>query len=272
MIAEEVRILDIDPAHWANLIGLIAEREVALPLRAPTFALVLTRDGQAVKAIHSARGVVRGYRLPASGKAADVAKDLGADRVAVFDVDLFSRIFDAGQRTLAFGADLADQVAAMWNAGSAAARAEIAWHPGPPIDGRPIVVPRIRRWLARVWPDGRTVVFAVFDEGTVHTSLILGKQEGRVELVTTLAGIDTTGLVPSRWRTEHRAILARVAKAHGRPVLGLFLSRRTFQEMRAGRRPLRYLLEAHRRGTAVIAPFPFRLRVLLRLATEFGLG
>ena len=272
MIAEEPRILDVDPGHWANLIGLFAEREPAPPGKAATFALVLTRDGQAVKAIHSARGVVRGYRLPASGKIQDVAKDLGADRVAMGEVDAVARIYDAAQRAFAWDDDLDKQLIDMLNAGAAAEREAIRWHPRPPPRLRRVNYERLRRWFERLWPDGRTVAFVVFDQGQVHASLILGKEEGRVALLTTLAGVDTAGLAPGRWRKDARFLLARIAKAHGKPYLGLFLSRRTFQELRAGRLPLRYLLEARRRGTAVIAPFPFRLRVLAKLAAALRLA
>ena len=272
MIAEEPRIVDIDPAHWANLIALIAEKEPAPPGKAATFALVLTRGGQAVKAIHGTRGVVRGYRLPASGKLKEVAADLGADRVAMCDVDAFARIFDAGQRAFAWDDDWDKQVIDMLNAGAAAEREAVQWYPKPPFRLRRLNHARLRKWFERLWPDGRTAAFVVFDEGRVFTSLILGKEEGRVALLTTLAGVDTAGFAPARWRKDARLLVSRIGKAHGKPFVGLFLARRTFQEMRAGRLPLRYLLEARRRGTAVIAPFPFRLRVLLRLAAALRIA
>ena len=265
MIAEEPRIVDINGDHWRNLMRLIGGEGQVPPERKRSWALVLTRNGAAVKAIHSERGAIRGYELPPSGRLRRAARELQVDRLAVCEVDAFARIFDAANRAPDYDEDLAKQAIDLANAGFAAGRQEIRWYPRRPFRWRRLSYRRAQRILGWLVPDGRTLALVVFDGDGVHTSLILGKEEGHLSLMTTLDSVDLRGLKLDRWRGEVPPLLERIAGAHGRVHAGLFLQRRTFEEMRAGPRPLRFLLEARARGTAVIRPFPFRLRLVLGL-------
>lgn len=263
MIAQEPQINRIDPRHWANLMDLFQAEQKPKG----SIALVLTRQGQAVKTIHSERGVLLGYRPPKNGSLRKIRKDIGADTLGMCELDAIARIFDATQRAMPYDADLAQQFISMFNAGFATAQELIKWSPRPPLRLRKLSYRRGQKILDWLLPDGRSLLFVVVDQKEVFTSLIIGKQNGDLSGLTTLQAVDDSGFDPARWADQAKALTDKVGKIYGPVHAGLFLTKRTFDEMKSGRRPIRFLREAQKRGTVVIKPYPLKWRLILALAS-----
>lgn len=270
MISEDIRVVDIDARHWINLIGLFGE-----PLRPGakrSLALILTKDGRAVKAVHSRRGLVPGYRLPEKGGLEQARKELGASRVIAAEADLLPRILHAWQSAIDLDDDYARQIMESIRAVLPEIRGGVRFHPPLPFRVRLPSTRTAQRLLDWGFPDGRTLVLGVFEQGGIHTSLILGKDDGDLDLLSTFDALDLSGLDLADWRGCCEKILQRTAQRFAKPWTGIFMERRTFLEMRAGARPLRFLLEARARGTAVVRPLPLRISLALRVLSRFGVA
>lgn len=261
MLSRDVLAVDIDARHWRGLLGLFSGAGLVFP---PTLYLVMS-EGRCVKAIHNKRGPILGLDFEEDRDPAErLLGEYGVERVALVDAALLRRFMHAWQSAFDPAADWDDQIRAIAEAAIAASFDEIRWRPSPPPRPR-LPKPPSAGLLKWGWPDHTCVGLFVFDDKSPHTSLILGKRDGKIALMTTL---DAFGLAdgPLDRRTQREAV-AELCARQFMPLHGaLWIEKKTWDEMLAAGRPLTFLRLAERRGRAAIWPKPFAWRAGLALA------
>ena len=127
MIAPDVKIVDIDGRHWTNLLTLY--RTLFKTEKSPTSHLiVLHREGHCLKAHHSRKGVLLGYKLEPEDTAETLTAREGVDRVFLVEDEALRRIFADFQSTIDLEDEFLEQGLSVYNA----LRAEIGLRAAQP--------------------------------------------------------------------------------------------------------------------------------------------
>jgi len=264
VLAEQVLVIDTDVRHWINLLSLFGGADQPRPSW-----LVCILDGdQCLKAIHTKKGPLWGFSFPGREHLDLAAEQAGADYVLCLPRGGLQEIFYHAQNRVKPFDDYVKQILDLTEGVREALQHVATWYPRKPFE---LVLPpyeKMQNLLDKVWPDGSTVGFFVFEHTRPFTSLILGKEGGNISLITSL---DALGMANesldfrTNFKTYGELIASRFAPLHA----ALFIELSSFRELRAGPRPLSYLHLAERRGRALIYPKPRKLRFLLWLARAF---
>lgn len=263
MLDENILVIDIDPEHWARLLGFFGNEK----RDNPSILLLLVEKGVCLKALHLETGAILNFDY-GTGDLAKIADREGVDFVGRVDRGFLQQAFAAGQRDVHFDDDYVSQLMTLFNSVIDYTEEEIAWHPHRPRDWRPLFYERAQKLFDRFLPDGRTFLFLLVHQGRPYTSLILGKRSGDLSLMTTL---DTIGRAhePLDPETDLPQIIETIEEKFEPVHLTFVMEKRAFEEMLAGRRPITYLRAAIRHGRAFLEPFRWRLRLVLWAARVF---
>lgn len=240
MIDPAIRIVDLDPREWKNLLRFLS---TPAPLPGPEGArrsggLIVLYDGaRVVKAIHTARGRVADLAWNGPEALKPLARAQGVRWVIALREDALDELMHRvqervtiGQDSLSQGLEWARAVRELLQEG------QIAVHPRP-LEGVPIPqASTLARALDLALPDDRTAVVYLFDGPEVWTSLIVRKTRGVIDLV---AGHRALGLHPAELKSflDYPRILDAVRRKFGEPHFGFFAERSTAQRLLADSRP-----------------------------------
>jgi hypothetical protein len=263
MLSRDIRIIDVDPRHWVNCLGLFRREKDK-----KAFLVLVVDNEKCLKALHSAKGPILGFEFPGVEHLEKIRREQAVDLVAVVPSDLVFRFFSAWQTALRRGDDWDRQIFTMIETAKTFTRRDITWHPAPPLRFPDINLDRIERILGRLWPDDTCLGFFAFEGKTPFTSLILGKKASKITLLTTL---DTFGLAdgPLDWRAQKGVVAALCKERFGPLHAALWIELASLRELAAGPLPLTYLHLAQKRGRAALWPRPLAWRILMLLARHF---
>ncbi|MCB9488091.1 MAG: hypothetical protein H6684_05125 [Deltaproteobacteria bacterium] len=264
MLSPDVQIVDIDGRHWKNLLDLPNG-----PKRWSTFLLIFMRDDECVKALRVPGGPIPNFEFVGDENLAPLAKKYGVDYVAVAPVALLRRVFSQAQNAVRRADDWDQQIRSMVTTVSALVRSEVRWYPRAPrfvpkVDGE-----KLGGWIERLWPDGTAIGLFAFDGTRPHTSLIVGKEGGKITRMTTL---DYFGMAdgPLHWPVAQGEIYMRCRDEFLPLHVAFWFERESLEEMLAGPKGLSYFHLACKRRRASMMPAPFKWRALLWAARVFG--
>jgi hypothetical protein len=229
---------------------------------------MLVEGEHCLKAWHSRKGVLWGFRFAGMDHLEEAREAAGADTVLCLPRGALQEIFYHAQVAVHASDDYDKQLYDLLTAGREALNQAAIWHPAKPFQLNLPPYERITKRFRQLWPDGTTLGFVLLDEGRVHTSALLGKDHGEIHLFTTLDafGFSEQGL---DLRTGPRTVAEMTARRFAPLHTALFMELAAWREMTAGPRPLTYLRLAERRGRAVMYPKPFGLRLALWAARAF---
>lgn len=268
MLSPELRIQDMDPEHWANLmramhpppggdpqpelwgpLGLLAratarepepEASTALSPRMP--ALVLLRGGRVLRIVIWGGGPLAATELPASELSSVGPAELRAlaERhrlpfIVALETTVLPELWAEVQSAISPGEDYVAQ-------GLAAARV-LREALGKTVFVEPRVMglmplpsyPLLQATLNQILPDDRSVVFYLVDQGRVWTSLIVVKRAGDICLLTSHAAI-ADRVQFSSIRSDAPTVLRAVGERFAPAQVGIFLPLRVWHELIAGDR------------------------------------
>ncbi len=264
MLAEQVLVIDTDVRHWINLLALFGKFNQPKPVW-----LILLLDGdRCVKAFHTQKGPLWGYAFPGREHLAMAAEQANVEYVLCLPRGGLQEVFYHAQSRVKPFDDYVKQMLDLIGGAREALEELAEWYPHPPdmIDLPDYEL--MQKLMDKQWPDGTTLGFFVFERTRPYTSLILGKEGGHINLITSL---DALGMAnesldfATHYRQYGEMIAQRFAPLHA----ALFIELSSWREMRAGPKPLTYLHLAEQRGRARIYPRPRKLRFLLWLARTF---
>lgn len=242
MLSPEIRITDVDGAHWVNLLALARRSNVVRRGWIVAFVDPATDDGvppRVVRALRSGAGEIDPASIEWHGPETPlepIRRAHDVDRVLVVEDGAFATLLHDAEGKLDAQQDYVEQWLHILRAG----RERI----GKGLYLEPRVLTRfpipsyaaVQGTFDRLWPDGRTLVLYVMDGDAVHTSMILGKRGGDIELLTTHAAIAGDVTIGRGWRREYRNVLAAVKERFGTPHLGIFLDLDTWRRAAEGPR------------------------------------
>jgi len=263
MLSDRVMVIDTDARHWLNLIGLFSDNK-----EPPSVLLCLMEDNHCIKAIHTIKGVLWGFAFPGENKLDQALELAGADYALLLPQRALAQMFYEAQSAVDlhdnYVKQLMDLIAGVKNV----LDEQAVWYPEKPYRFEPPAYEKIEKTFNRIWPDDSTIGFFVFENTRPFTSLIVGKEGGKISLITSL---DALGMADQAldfrngYQTYGEMIAQRFAPLH----TALFIELGCFHELRAGAKPLSYLYLAEQRGRARLWPKPFKLRFALWAARKF---
>ncbi|MDP8254615.1 MAG: hypothetical protein P9M14_02590 [Candidatus Alcyoniella australis] len=258
----------LDGRQWANLVALFSGGRSR---RRRKILLLLQRDGEVLKALHSQRGVLRGVR-PDLERLDLAAQEHDAELVICLCPEDIGAVFTAAESQLDPRADYVEQILGLVRDATATVRSRVQYWPKPPRRLRLPSFRRVQRVFNMLWPDASSIGLFVLEDGAsgLHASLLLTKDDGRiVELCDSealqLEGADLDGFTTVTASIEH----ALAARQHP-PLCNLFIERATLLEVGRSRRRVAALLSVRRQGRALLRPYPLKLRLVLQLLRLLG--
>lgn len=271
MIAWDVRVQGFDARAFTNLIALFAPNVVFRRERDPagsdapeiepldeasaeregdeegakrakpdgSLVVVVSREGELLKAFHTVRGRVRDLTLGAPtpdapfGPLEGLPERYDARRVVAMREGTLAELFERASTRM----HREDDYLTQWLHIARAIREELdagrlAVHPRPlvaiPIPSSALV----HRTLDTILPDDHAFVLAVWREHALHTAIAVRRRAGQIDWI---AGPDEllawTGPLGGDWRRDHRVLEEAVA-AHVAPVhLGLYGDLRSIRRL-----------------------------------------
>lgn len=258
MISPSIDISWIDGTHWARLLSLGGGGGSP-----PPFLIVVHEGGRCLKAIHTVRG-----RIPPSAVGAlDPMENLrvrwGAKGVLLLERGAPRKLLARAEGRIDPDWDYLRQGVEYLRGLRKERGRSIRIHPDP--IRRLVPLPHaLTQWVFnRAWPDGSSIVFALFEGEEPWTSLVLRKRGGDVDLMTTFGRF--AGRLPAagRWQERVGGILDVVRREVAPPHLALMAERGGFMEVLQGGGPRR-LRELQGEGRVILAPAPRLLRWSLR--------
>lgn len=264
MLDENVQMTDLDAQHWKNLIQLFSGR----PKPPKPDILFLMVDGdRCLKALHNKKGALRNFDYGEK----DLALIAEREKVAYvtrFNRDFLPGAFAAAEANFDLDANYAMQMMTLYNQAIAFTAVNMEWYPERYNKRRPLNYKRGQKNLNRIIPDNHCFFLCVLEDGLPHSSLIIGKANGKINLLTTL---DAFGLAHEAFdpKTDLEQVEGLI-KEHFNPVhLSFVIERKVFESMLASKQPVSTLCQAIEEQRALFSPFRFRLRLLLWLARKF---
>lgn len=233
MIDPAIRIVDLDPREWKNLLRFLST-PAPLPgseARRSGGLFVLHTGGRVLKAVHTEKGRVGGLVWEGNAALRALARAQGVRWVAAAEDgaldELLHRVQERvriEQDALAQGLVWARAVHEMLQEG------HIAVYPRP-LKGVPIPqASTIMRAFDIALPDDRVAVAYLFDGPEVWSSIVVRKTKGAIDLV---AGHRALGLHPAEVRSflDYPRILDAVKRKFGEPYVGFFAEHRTVERL-----------------------------------------
>jgi hypothetical protein len=286
MISPELRLCDIDPEGWANLMHLMrpppggdpapsslgplarlaratnAEQRSTTALSPEMPALVLCRGDRVLRIARLGGGTMPEGEL--TSVSADVLRAFRKRHrlplVVAVDVDALPELWADAQAAVRPGEDYVAQQLAMVRVLRQAIGQSV--HVDPGIAGR-LPLPGyavLQTTFNQLLPDDRSFVFYLVDGGRVWTSLIAAKAGGDVYLVTSHAAV-ASRVRFSSIRADAPAVVRAVGERFDPVHIGLFLPLRVWHEAIAGDRSA--IARALGGRQAVLDPAPSWLMALV---------
>jgi len=263
VLSPDIAILDIDARHWRNLIKLFGSGKDGRGN-----LLVFQKDGECVKAIHTKRGAILDFVLPDKEHWGALLEEIDADRMGIMPIDLPRKFLFAAQGSFFRDDDWDHQIMMIIEALKPFVREEIEWFPGAPNRIPELDPEKIDDYFDKFWPDKSCVGFFVFEGRRPYTSVILGKNKGRIDLFTTLDAFQLAD-GPLDWGRDAKRVAEICAEIHYPLHAALWIELETLREMTKGGKPISFLRLARSRGRAALWPAPVKWRLYLWLARVF---
>ena len=269
MIAKDIQVVDIDPFQWVNLFTVFAkEKTDGKKKRLPTLT-IYHDNGKVLKALHSEKGVLRNFSVNSFEPLQSILAEHNLGSIQLIEASALENIFSRFQRNLNMTDDLVKQGLTIYDVVRSEIGKGIKIYPAPRLPG--ISYKFIQRIFNFILKDETSFVFYVFDNNKVYTSLIIGKKDGDIFLFTTQDTLTAEGLNATNPRSDHATIEIGIKKKFGlEPGIGIYAHLEEIRKYASRGKLIGGLRRMHRRGTALLHPFPLRMRILFWLADIFG--
>ncbi|MCR4316752.1 MAG: hypothetical protein NUW37_10425 [Planctomycetes bacterium] len=268
MIHEHVQMIDIDQFHWHNL-AHIGKRDDLLAKTKRSWLMLIVDGDRTLKAVHSEKGTLLGYQLPAGYSLSKVKNEIEVDTVWKLERGFVRDIFRKFQGGFPHDVDYLLQLLLFRNTLAGAIGTSIVRE--PPLVRKPIEYDRIVKQINGMWPDGTSIAFYVKAKDHIHTSLILRKRSGEIDLMTTHDALRGTDIDPKISLHDFANVTTRaIEKTIGRVFAGIFMDKAVLPELRASKRKPRTFYNAMVAGEVILKNVPLRHRVFLHIGRLIG--
>jgi len=262
MISGNIDVVDCHPVHWLNLV----RGPKGDPKRKAPLLIVIHKDEIIVHAILGGKYCPR----LVGERAKDLAKmrqEHGAGRVICIESGLLRRALSEGEGKLDYRMDYVEQLLVLIRSFRSERGAGLRIDPPTP----PGPVPPFE-WFQfafdRLWPNGTCLVLYVVDDSKqeLFTSLILRKQHGDIDLMTTDLHLGSAGLSARNWRVDRLRLIGSVTSVIAPVYMACFATLRAWKiwlRSPLGSPPFKRLVKEE---SMIIEPFPRRIAAISTLA------
>lgn len=262
MLHPDIRAVDIDANHWRRFLSLMEHPLPSVgahPARRPV--VLFLESGRVIKALRIGEGVIPRPEWLGPERLPELGKELGASWIAAVETSTLAAIMGEIEDQWRFGDDYLVEGLRIAQIVRAKLGDGLYLHPRP-FSGIPVPPLEVwRRFFDVMLPDGTCAALYLFEQGELWTSLIVGKDKGLVDLLTTHDALGP-GFEFEDWRRDARVIAAGIARRL-RPVHVAFFSERSTWESMMARQDRLTLPRALSEGKAVLDPAPQWLRAML---------
>lgn len=262
MLAHDIHVVDVDASHWRRLLSLLAHPLPTAGARPRRLPVILFLEGDRVlKALRIGEGAIALPSWEGPESLAELREELGASWIAAVEQDALAELIHELESGWRFGEDYVFDILRFLQSARARFGQGIYLHPRPLAGLRLPSYDVWRRLLDFALPDGSCAAFYLFHNGSIWTSLIVGKERGMIDLLTTHEALRPAPPLDD-WRRDARAITGAITRQL-RPVhLACFAERDVWLEVIASRERGR-LSRAAAEGAVLIDPAPPWLRAVL---------
>ncbi len=285
MIAEDITLTDLDPAHWNNLIGL-GRGKFSPPRKKSgkppkTRLLLIWKGERCLKAIHNKKGVIRGFDFPGIDQLEQIKQREGVDSILAIEHGAPRKMMHRLQSGLSLDSNLVQQGLDTY----AEIRKELELG-----GARSIPSPRLKdvRYSAistvikMVFPSNELVIFCLYSEDgkikdssgfpIITSGIHRFNKSSEMDLWTTTDSLVSAGLRVEDWKKDYKNINKLASKVWGDKVyLGLHIPLSAMLELSKVKPPKqpKLLQEFAKQKKLIIDPFPMRFKMVLKMG---GLG
>ena len=274
MLAHDVEIVDIDGAHWAHWLELLAPPAV---LNEPSWGVVFLDDGVVIKAVVAGLGAVPSGDVPFSGTSKTQLEDLrGAlqvEGILVLDVKTLPALMKDIESSLRVDDDIVAQSLTALRA-LKKVHGQGLWTAPSILDIVPVPPhSALQRTFDMLVPNGSSMVaYVINDDGSdVYASIIATKQKGQVDVVSTHLGIADIISGPAfarNWKKTHRRVTEAIDGRFAKPSVAVFMEKAAYYRILTG--PTDQLAREVSERNIIIDPGPTWLLGLLSGAAIAG--
>ena len=276
MLAENIQIVDLDATHWSRLLKLVTgEFYPHRRKRPPRPSLrIIHRNGQALKAVHSQKGVLRHFDFPGLDQLDELAKREGVKSIICLEHGAMRRFMHQVQSRLTLQGNMVEQGFEVYAClrEEVLVRGFVRW---PSLPLREVKYSAVHTVLKMVVPAAEPVVFVVFDDKLrdlsglpILTSLILRmNKKHELDLLTTTDSLAPRGLKLQDWRQDYKNILLLTEQLWGKPFLGIFtdLGGMIALDQTPPAKQLKAIMDLEKTGAFILDPFPLRLKMMMKM-------
>jgi hypothetical protein len=222
MLTADVRVEEFDTADWFALTHLLSYARSRKPLSTGGL-VVLLEGGRVAQVTSTTRGRLDSGDPVFSGSLAAAAASQGASFAVRLERAALTRIADGFAGRIARGDDVFGQGIKLLKVVRALAdEGVVETHPR---DFRTLFAKErlARRFVDALCPAGKTVLFAAFENGEVHTSVALHRGERGFDRIVGPGVIrGEMGLVSGDWARDARGVARAVELGVGPLAIGCF--------------------------------------------------
>jgi hypothetical protein len=262
MLAPDVRVFDVDAAHWRRILSLFSHPLPSVgthPSKAPV--VLFLEEGRVLKALRIGEGPIARPEWLGPELLPELCKELNASWIAAVELRALSSLLAEVEGQWQFGDDYL--VEGLRWAQAVRSRLGDGIHIFPkPFEGVPIPPLEVwRRFFDVMLPDGTCAAFYLFDGPEVWASLIVGKDKGQIDLITTHEALRPAPPL-DEWRRDARSISGAIARQL-RPVHVAFFANHSDWNALTAQKERLSLARALSEGKALFEPAPPWLRAMM---------
>lgn len=252
MLDENPLIIDWSLEQWNNLYNLLFHRKYS-----KSAIIILHKDNKAIKVIHTEQGLRADLKEQFTG-IESLKKIYKSEKVQIYAIELpvIRKIFAEFQNTINFEENYAMQLFTFKDA--------LVKELGNGIH----VYPDTLHWLKElkyevvkklfnILPDNALFVLTVFKENDIWTNWIIGIENGKINLITTLDAL--TPSIVTNWRKEYHHLINIIEKKFNLKPIAFFMDHATFKGLINSKKKLRYFINAILKKQIISKALPLTL-------------
>lgn len=276
MLSPDVLIQDIDAKGWANLFSLMDRATVykilgdtPKPRREKTRLFIIHQGNTVLKAHHSRDGsILHRFRWSGPDDLEAIARQENVDRVTVLSRGVIGSIHEKFQSRTQIGEDYVRQLFHIFDAVRDEMQSGLKIYPAHKIPNAGYE--SLKQMFNIFIPKNSTIVFYLFDENSVWTSVIIGVSEHDYDLLTSHDSLLADGFTFNDWKRDYKRILEAVEKKFRQPGMAMFADLKSFARIMRSKKPLNALTAAQKSGDVILDPLPMRIKTLLGAGKLLG--
>lgn len=276
MLAENPQILDIDVNQLKNFCSIFSA-----PKSPPPAIFLMYAKDTIIKAVHTEQGLLKLKDVKWEGKETLIKlyKRYNVHSLWAVEKRALRSIASEFQSRISYEQDFIQQGFTLWKIILEHLDKDFYHYPPYLNKFRFLNYKLVRGIFNLLFGRNSSILFLVFEKSSlpvhdecktgVFTSWIIGIRRGEISLITTSEFLEDE-LKISNWQTDYQMVVDLISKYWEKPVLGIFMDKETFKELKQASKGLGYLKRAIKEKRILFSPYPLRFKLLILFLNLIG--